>query len=101
MFGQPPVCLDAPQMNGGIQRYEGHPNIWVMSKYMEVSKHTGEIQTYGSIQMDAPKCMGASKGIRDIQTNQLCPNIWEYPNIQGASKHMGASKCIGGIWTPP
>ena len=54
MFGhplyvwKPSICLAAPcmfgccQMYGGIQRYEGYPNIWGLSK------HTG-----------ASKCMGA------------------------------------------
>ena len=50
MFVCPPICLDAPKMYGSIQRYEGHPNIWVVSKYMGVSKHTRGIQIYGGIQ---------------------------------------------------
>ena len=107
---------------GGIQTYRGaskhegrHPNIWVVSKHMWASKHTGGVQTY-----------------RGIQMYGWCPNIWgnpniwvvskhgEHPNIQGVSKHMAAFKhtggasehtvCIhtyggiqmnGGIWTPP
>ena len=57
----PSICLAAPCMFGcppnvwGIQKYQGHPNIWVVSEYMGVSKHTG-----------ASKHMGASKYMGDI-----------------------------------
>ena len=80
IFGHPLYGLDTPCTFGcppnvwGIQRYKGHPNIWVVSTYIEVSKHTGGIQTYWGIktywgiQMDAPQMYGASKGMREIQT---------------------------------
>ena len=107
-----PLYVWMPQNVQGIQRYEGHPNIWVVSKYMGVPKHTGGIQTYGASKWMPLKMYGASKGMRDIQIYRYCQNIWGCPNIQetsknmghqniwGASNHMGASKCMESLWTP-
>ena len=50
----PPVCLDTPfmfgyyQMYGGIQRYEGHPNIWEVSRHTGASKHMGHLNVWGA-----------------------------------------------------
>ena len=57
MFGHllyvwmPSICMGAPsmfrccQIYGGIQRYEGHPNIWGVSKHTGASKYMACIWT--------------------------------------------------------
>ena len=84
----PPVCLDTPEMYGGIQRYEGHPNIWVVCKY----------RGYPTIQGHT-KHMGASKCIEGIltppQSDKACFLCVVY--VQWASKHL--LNIQGGIQT--
>ena len=73
-----------PNIQEGVQIYEGHPNIQGVSKHMVASKHTGG-----------------------------CPNIWQYPNIwghpniqrsmqtYGGVQTWRGIQMYGGIWTPP
>ena len=78
----------------GVQTYRGHPNIkgtsklWVVSKHMGASKHTGGIQTYGveGIQIyrwSSKHTVGVSKHIGGIQPYKGHPNIWWHTNVWG------------------
>ena len=107
MFGCPPYvwlphCMfGCCQMYGGIQRYEGHSNIW------EVSKHTGAPSKH----IGASKCMGAYGHplnltqhaffvlymySRHVQTSFKHtwghPNMWEYPHIFRGHPNIGVPK---------
>ena len=115
-----PLCLDTSHMFGC---YEGHPNIWIVSKYMVVSKHTGDIQTYGGIQMyrwtwTPPQsdkacfiCVvyvqWASKHLLSIhggiQTYRGIQTYWGIQTYRGLSKHMGHPNIWGcpNIWGNP
>ena len=53
-----PCMFGCPQMYGGIQRYEEHPNIW------------GSVQIYGGVQRYG-----------GIKTYKGHPNIWGHPNV--------------------
>ena len=91
-----PICLDAPlyvwlphcmfgccQMYGGIQRYEGHPVLWGVSKHIGASKHMEYPNVWGH--MDTPSVWQSMLSFCFICT----------AGIQASSKHMGASKHVG------
>ena len=75
MFGCPHCMFGCCQMYGRIQRYEGHPNIWEVSKHIRASKH-----------MRASKYMGH-------------PNIWGHLNICGYHTKWVLPLVISILWT--
>ena len=100
----PSICLAAPcmfgccHMYGGIQRYEGHPNIWGVSKhggiqtYREASKHVGGVQTYCNIKTyrKHPNIWRASNHTGSH------PNIWGHPHIQCVLPNIWGIQMYGG-----
>ena len=89
MFGLPPCMFGCCQMYGGIQRYEGHLNIWGLSKHTGASKHVGH-----------PNVWGAYGHPISLKKNMLPWCCVSTAGIQTSSKHTGASKHVGhpNVW---